>query len=50
MSREQNVATQQSMGEIINAHAFDRLGEAQGAGTASPSYGVGAHSRHRPTG
>jgi len=27
MSREQNVATQQSMGEIINAHAFDRLGE-----------------------
>ncbi len=27
MSREQNVAAQQTMGEIINAHAFDRLGE-----------------------
>ena len=27
MSREQNVAAQQTMGEIINSHAFDRLGE-----------------------
>lgn len=27
MSREQNVAAQQMMGEIINAHASDRLGE-----------------------
>ncbi len=27
MPREQNVASQQLMGEIINAHTFDRLGE-----------------------
>jgi len=46
MSREQNVAAQQTMGEIINSHAFDRLGEVFAADVVdhdpAPDQGPGA--------